>query len=230
MNQTTTTVICITGASLAGLAAILRANRRRWRRAGSPVKFTSQNITQYFVASLPELTPELNLELATANQVETFTRNDGRSALWGLLDLGTNLAQISVPVTYRYQVPLRAAWKLETRGDVVIVHAPALRAAIPPAIHTDAMQRLGQRGWCRLPPVDLLQELERQLTPTLTRFANDPRRLSLVRDTCRRSVAEFVRLWLERERQWGGAGFTQIQVKFADEVALPPAPTLKFLS
>ncbi len=229
MNQTLTpTVIVITGASIAGLAAILYANRRRSDEPVTPVKFTNENITQHFIASLPELSPELNLELATAKQVETFTQTDECTALWGLLDLGTNTAQISVPVTYRYHVQLRDSWQLETQGDVVIVHAPALRAAVPPAIHTDQMQRLSQRGWARFAPTDLLQELERQLTPTLTQFANDPRRLQLVRDTCRRSVAEFVRLWLERERQWGRAGFTQIQVIFADEPALPPTPTLRF--
>jgi len=66
--------------------------------------------------------------------------------------------------------------------------------------------------------------------PTLIEYAGDPRRLNLVRDTCRQSVAEFVKLWLERERQWGGAGFDQIQVKFVDEAVLPSQPTLKFLS
>ena len=44
--------------------------------------------------------------------------------------------------------------------------------------------------------------------------------MSLVRETCRNSVAEFVQLWLEREKQWGRKGFTAIQVKFADEAAL----------
>jgi len=231
LNQTlTTTVICVTGASLAGLAAIIYHNRERIPESGLPVKFTNTNITQRFVASLPELTQELNLELGTARQVETFTQTEECRTLWGLIDLGTNTAQISVPVTYRYHVQLRDTWKLETQDDRVIVHAPALRAAVPPAIHTDEMQRLGLRGWARFAPTDLLQELELRITPTLTRFAQDPRRLNLVRDTCRRSAAEFVRLWLERERQWGRAGFTQIQVKFADEPALPQAPTLKFLS
>jgi hypothetical protein len=60
-------------------------------------------------------------------------------------------------------------------------------------------------------------------------LASDSRRLNLVRDTCRKSVAEFIRLWLERERQWGRSGFKQIQVTFADEPALPPAPTTKLL-
>jgi hypothetical protein len=42
-------------------------------------------------------------------------------------------------------------------------------------------------------------------------------------------VAEFVRLWLDREQQWGRDGFTQIRVKFADEESLPLEPTLILL-
>jgi len=41
------------------------------------------------------------------------------------------------------------------------------------------------------------------------------RHLELVRPQCRASVAEFVRLWLEREGQ--AASITQITVRFADE-------------
>jgi hypothetical protein len=227
-----TTVICVTGASIAGAAALFLAGRQRPAAIDpetelSPLKFTSENITRRFTSAIPEITRELNLEVATTKQIETFGCSNNLSLLWGLIDLGTNIAQVSMPVTYRFHVGLRAAWKLETQGSRVIVHAPPLRVALPPAIHTEGMERLAQRGWARGSPAEMLREVERQITPTLCGFANDPRRLNLVRDTCRQSVAEFVRLWLERERQWGGSGFTQIQVKFADEPALPSSATLK---
>ncbi len=134
-----------------------------------------------------------------------------------LVGLGANVAQVSVPVTYRYHIHLRDEWQMETAGARVIVHAPAIRAALPPAIHTDEMKRFSIRGWARLSPTELAAELERQITPRLSALAEDPRRLQLVR------------LWLEREHQRGASGFNQIQVKFADETALPPAPTLKLL-
>jgi hypothetical protein len=54
--------------------------------------------------------------------------------------------------------------------------------------------------------------------------------LEHVRHACRLSVAEFVRLWLEREGQWQEGGLTAIQVRFADETNLDKDPTLKFLS
>jgi hypothetical protein len=224
LNQSyTPIVIGVTGVSLASLAAIFY-NRRPQT---PPVRFTDADITQRFVSSLPELTAELNLEVATVRQVETFTRSDQRSLLWALLDLGTNTVQVSVPVTYRYQIPLREAWHLKAEGSLVIVQAPALRAALPPAIHTDQLVTLSVRGWARGSTASLRLGLERQITPSLNRSADDPRRLNLVRDTCRRSVVAFVRLWLEREGQWGAAAFSQIEVKFADELAGPPGAIIK---
>ena len=223
-------VIGITGASLAGLAALAYLNRKQPTPTEPPIKFTNDDITYHFTAALPEICPVLNLELAVCKQVETFTQTDELRVLWGLVDLGTNAVQVSVPVTYRFHVCVRDLWKLETNGDRVIVHAPLLRPALPPAIHTHELQRLEQRGWCRWSPTGLMDDLERRITPTLIAYANDPRRLNLVRNTCRHSVAEFVQLWLEREGQWGGKGFTQIQVKFAEESALPKEPTLKLLS
>ena len=45
-----------------------------------------------------------------------------------------------------------------------------------------------------------LEELERSLTPTLAQFAADRRHMDLVRESCRRTVAEFV------DSQFTGAG------------------------
>ena len=223
-------VVCISGVTLAGLAGLAYLTRQQPPVTEPLLKITSENITQRFTAALPEICPVLNLELAVCKQVEIFAQTDELQVLWGLVNLGTNVAQVSVPVSYRFHIHMRDAWKLDTQDNRVIVHAPMLRPALPPAIYTHEMQRLEQRGWCRWSPSALMADLDRQITPTLIRYTNDPRRLNLVRDTCRHSVAEFVKLWLEREGQWGKTGFTQIQVKFADEAMLPPVSTLKLLS
>ena len=140
-------VIYITGASLAGLAAFVLLDRKQPPPVTeTPLKFTSGNITKRFTTALPEICPVLNLELAVCKQVETFTQTDDLRAFWGWLNLGTNAVQVSVPVSYRFHIRVRDAWKLETVGNRVIVHAPLLRPALPPAIHTDEMQRLEQRG------------------------------------------------------------------------------------
>jgi hypothetical protein len=198
--------VCITGAGIAGLAALIYANRYHLTAVNPEsrlpeAQFTSENITQRFTSAIPEITRELNLEVASSKQIESFGCSDRLCLLWGLIDLGTNIAQISMPVTYRFHVRLQDPWKLEVRKDTVIVHAPALHPALPPAIHTEQMERLVQRGWARGSPAAMLTELERQITPTLCQFASNPRRLNLVRDTARKSVAEFVRMWLEREHQ-----------------------------
>jgi len=193
----------------------------------SVTKFTNDNITTKFVAAIPEITPELNLELATATQTEVFTKTDS-SVLWGRLDLGTSTAQIRVPVTYRYHVCLRQPWRLEIKGRCVIVRAPEFQASLPPAIHTDKLEKLAVRGWARGSVTNLMEQLQQEITPTLSQYANDPRHLELVRARCRQSVAEFVRLWLEREGQWHRHRFTEIQVVFPKKTG-PPAPTLRLL-
>jgi hypothetical protein len=54
--------------------------------------------------------------------------------------------------------------------------------------------------------------------------------VGLVRETCRKRVAEFVRDWLLREDQWRSDGFSGITVTFEDEGKDPaslPSPTLR---
>ena len=53
-----------------------------------PQRFTNENITASFVAAIPTITRELNLEVATATQTETFTQSSSKTLLWGLVDLG----------------------------------------------------------------------------------------------------------------------------------------------
>lgn len=134
-----------------------------------------------------------------------------------MIYLGKTVSEISVPVTYRYHLVLRDPWRLEVSGSTCIVHAPAMRPSLPPAIHTDQMQKRSEAGWARFDAREQMAELERSLTPRLTRTAGDPRRLALVRDECRKTVAEFVRDWLLREDHWRHDRFTAIRVVFADE-------------
>ena len=132
-----------------------------------------------------------------------------------MIDLGTTIVQVQVPVTYRYHLCLREPWQLELKQRRLIVHAPGIKPSLPPAIHTDRLTTLAVRGWARGSTGALLAELQQSLTPTLNQFAGDVRHRELVRPQCRASVAEFVRLWLEREGQ--AARITGITVIFTDE-------------
>jgi hypothetical protein len=187
-------------------------------------RFNEENITHTFIAALPTLTREMNLEVASSKQTEVLERGNAKRFLG--IDLGTNHARMNVPVTYRYRIRLYDTWKLHIGGCTLIVCAPEIRCSLPPAIHTDEIQETTTRGWARSAPLELLEELRRDLTPVLSQYANDRRRLELVRDTCRQSVAEFIRRWLENEGRWRQGKFTAINVKFASEPAVPSSPTL----
>jgi hypothetical protein len=187
--------------------------------------FSEHLITHTFISALPSLTRELNLEIARSWQMETVERSQTKCLLG--LNLGTNTAQIRMPVTYRYHLRLQDPWCLKTKGKAVFVQAPEIHPSQPPAIHTDQMHSESRRGWGRMPPDELLDQLHHDLTPTLCQYAQDPRRLAFVRETARESVAEFVRLWLAREHRWHPGKFTSIHVQFRDEAKLPAAPTLQ---
>ncbi len=193
-------------------------------------RFSNEQITQTFISSIPHLTREINLELATTSQTETIAVQDEKSWLWGALPLGTNTARIQVQVTYRFHLCLRDPWHLSVRGETIHVRAPALRPSLPPAIHTETLQMDTTRGWGRLSPKALARQLQRELTARLCATAGDPERLHLVRETCRQSVAEFVQRWLEGEARWRPGAFTLIEVSFPDEARRPPPYPTRWLS
>lgn len=205
------------------------------RAAGEAVasvaeRFQSGRITTTFVASLPKPDGENGplLELASFEAVETLKRTDERWTLFDLVSLGTNVTEIRVPVTYRYHIRLHDPWRIETRGRACVVTAPAIQPTLPPAIHTDRLEKRSERGLLRFDLGAQMAALERSLTPTLTAYARRPERIELVREKCRGRVAQFVRAWLLREDYWRADRFSSVSVVFADEVAavVPRPPTL----
>lgn len=206
------------------------ALRFRWLRNIKDVadtRFNEQNITHTFIASIPTLTREMNLEVTSSKQTEVLERSDSKKLLG--VDLGTNAVRLQVPVTYRYHVRLYDSWTLRISGTTLLVTAPAIRCGLPPAIHTDEIQQSTTRGWARCSPAKMLDQLHRELTPVLSQYATDSRRIDLVRETCRQSVAEFVRKWLHGEERWRPGKFTAIHVRFANETAMPSNPTVQLL-
>jgi hypothetical protein len=78
------------------------------------------------------------------------------------------------------------------------------------------MEKWAESGWARFDKIDKLEELEKDLTPTLEDRAGDKQHLDLVRETCRSSIAEFVKNWLIQRAQWTNT-FSAIVVSFLDE-------------
>lgn len=189
----------------------------------------SGNVTERFLADIPLVTAVSGgrLEVAIATSVETLTRVDERHALWDLLPLGSTTVEIRVPVTYRYHVRLEEPWSITVEGGLCRVRAPALRPSLPPAIHTDRIERRVQADWLRFDAAEQLAALERTLTPRLSTLAADPRHLALAREPSRLAVARFARAWLLGRDAWGTDRVLAISVTFADErleslAALPP--------
>ncbi len=187
-------------------------------------KFMSGNITKTFLAAIPEIsaTGAGNLELATSHQTETFRAEDEKSIFWDKLYLGKTVSEIRVPVTYRYHLRLSEPWRLDVSGQTCIVIAPLVRPSLPPAIHTDKMEKKSEAGWGRFNAREQMAELEKNITPTLSQYADDGRHLTLVREQCRQTVAEFVRTWLLKEDHWRTDRFHAIKVIFADETNTVP--------
>ena len=190
-------------------------------------RFNQGTITRTFTEALPTLSrePGGRLELGALKVTEVFSGTDNLKTAWGLVDLGTTVTEIRVPATYRYYLRLHDAWQLEVRSNICIVHAPVFRAAQPPAINTAGLEKKSTRGWARLNADSQMAELERDITPTLARYANDPRHREAVREECLKTVAEFVRDWLLRENQWRADRFNAVRVYFPDEnPAAPDGP------
>jgi hypothetical protein len=182
-------------------------------------RFTTGTITNTFRSSVTDISSTSGdvLELATIQSNETFRKEDSLNVFWDSVYLGTTVAEIRAPVTFRYHLKLSDPWKLATRDNVCLVVAPPIRASLPPAIHTDQMEKSVARGWARFNETDILKDIETSMTPALSARAMDSQHIKLAREACRRSVADFVRRWLMKENQWRDDRFTSVVVVFPDE-------------
>ena len=183
-------------------------------------EFTSTTITETFTAAIPTLGTEgMLLELAQLEATEIFERRDEKRALYDLVPLGVTISEIRVPVTYRYHLRLDDQWALTVRDGVCSVRAPGIRPTIPPAIHTEGMGKRIEGSWLRFDEDEVMNDLEQSLTLRLSARAGSPQRIEMIREICRKRVAEFVRSWLLAEAQWGQGRIVAVEVVFSDERA-----------
>jgi hypothetical protein len=186
--------------------------------AGAARAFARVDVTQRFVSSLPTTRGGARLELATAETVETISRRDERSAFWDLVPLGSTTVEVRVPVTWRWHVPLDGEWRAIVEGGVLTVEAPALRPSLPPAIHTDGIERRIEADWLRFDGAEQLARLEHELTPLLAARARDPRHLALGRAAAREALADLALRFAAGA--WPDAPPRAAVVRFAGEPAV----------
>lgn len=182
-------------------------------------RFLEGTITTTFLSSIPRFADTGNgrLEVASLNQSEILRSRDEQRILWNKVHLGTTMSEIRVPVTYRYYVNLNDPWLLTVSNQTCLVTAPPLRPSLPPAIHTDRMEKQSENGWARFNANEQMAELEKSLSPTLSEFATNEVKIALVRNQARGVIARFVRHWLLQEEHWRTDRFRAIIVRFSDE-------------
>lgn len=194
-----------------------------WLRAG----LVTQNINETFRESVTRIASTNGdiLEVATLETDETVTKYDVKSLFNQSVYLGTTVAEIRVPVVYRYHIRLSEGWTLRVENGQCIVHAPAMHPSQPPAIRTQAMEKKSEAGWFRFNAAESLAELEKSLTPTLEKRAGNRSHLNLVREPARKSVAEFVKKWVlsQNADALGSNSIRSITVVFPDELPPPGA-------
>lgn len=210
------TIICL---ALIGAVVFTKSCRKGGDLLDSAARnFVTGHITTTFLEDIPVITSTHGnvLELASSTSTETFQRQDALNSFWNLFYVGTTTVSIRVPVTFRYHILLSDPWRLAAKGNVCFVYAPQFRPTLPPAINTGLMEKQGENGWARFDKGQQLDELERDMTGMLVRRAESPSHLNLVREQCRKSVAEFVKNWLIQKSQWTNT-FDAIVVVFPDE-------------
>ena len=196
------------------------------------LKFDNAAIERDFIASIPTIfrTPGGNLELAGLNATETFISSD--TAKMPFLNMNipgaTTTVIITVPVVYRYYVPLRDQWDITVQENACIIIAPELRPMLPPAIQSENMQIKTIEGPLAFDGAEKQAKLLQSLTPQLEANARDSTKIKLVREEARKTVAEFIQAWLLQRGDWGEQKIERLQVYFRGEspnnVGLRPEP------
>ena len=185
-----------------------------------------ENLREDFIGGIPGIfrTPGGNLEVARFKAVETFRSTS--TALIPMTDieipLTTTRSLIQVPVVYRYHVRVFEEWNIEFQDFTCIIYAPELRPTLPPAIQTDSMETVIEEDLMAWDGEAQVNKLIKTITPTLEKYAADPRNIDRVREDARKTVAEFVRIWLIERGQWGDK-VEVIKVIFRGERETDPA-------
>ena len=79
------------------------------------------------------------------------------------------------------------------------------------------MEKKLNEGWARVNGVEVLEELEKGLTPRLNAKAQSQENKSLVLDKAKMSIAEFIRDWFLEKSLWDDQKISSINISFSNE-------------
>ena len=126
-------------------------------------------------------------------------------------------------MTYRFHIEMAREWPIEVRGLTAIARAPAIKPSLPVAFDTTLMEKYTRAGWARFNKEENLEALQRSMTPTLAARASGDAYRGLAEEAARKTIAEFITIWLLKETDWKRDPAHKVVVLFPGE-ARPPLP------
>ena len=155
------------------------------------------------------------LEVSTVMAEEQFDSTTTHTVLG--VPVGNTVAQVRVPVVYRYHIPLAKDWTFRSIGNTLVVIAPPVRASLPVAIDTGRLESFALGIWSPLTGGTAVASLQKSITATLANKAPSPDLIKLQREAARQTVTEFVEKWVIQQPRWQGTKTPTVFVFFEDE-------------
>lgn len=160
-------------------------------------------------------TPGGLLEVSTVTAEERFDSTTSHTILG--VPVGKTVAQIRVPVVYRYHIPLAKDWTFRSTGNTLVAVAPPVRPSLPVAINTTKLESFSGGVWSPLTGSAAVASLQKSITATLATKASSPDLLKLQREAARQTVTEFVQKWVVQQPSWRETKAPIVFVFFEDE-------------
>jgi len=193
-----------------GVAAIVALGWLAWPKDKPTGRLTGATVDVPIVMH----TSGGRLEVATVTATEAFKLDAPPKSLLGV-DLGKTVSNVQARVVYRYHIEMAKEWPIKVRGTTAIVEAAEIKPTLPVAVDTATMEKQTTSGWARFDKYENLDQLERSLSPQLEERAYRYKGLAL--ESARKSVADFVRTWLMKEKPAQQPATYQVVVVFPGE-------------
>jgi hypothetical protein len=179
--------------------------------------FSEGTVTTTFISYAAEVSGSNYLQFATLKQMEVFERSEGKTALWGQLQLPEVVVQASAPVEYTYYLDLNGSWEMLLEDRRVLVTAPPIEFNTP-AIDASAIQYDVREGSIFRNEEEVMDKLRSGLMEMSRQRAES--NIDIIRELGRKKTEEFVDNWLKHTYD-DGASY-HVEVRFSDEVTAPP--------
>jgi hypothetical protein len=179
--------------------------------------FGQQNITTSFTSYATTLNRQSYLQFATLKQTEVFTQSDQSFTGFGYIPLPEVIVEARAPIDYTYYLDLNGKWDFFLKDKTIYVHAPRIRFN-KPAVDASEIEYEVRKGSILRNHSEAQETLKKSITFLAQVKARE--NISLVRETGRRQVEEFVEKWLSKS--FRDAQDFAIRVYFEDES--PPVP------